>query len=299
MDRTLTYIVTKEYEGMELLSFLRKNGFSRRILTSMKPWKNALLRNGEPIHGRDLIHTGDLLKVYVPETEKQAALLPSNRPLEVLYEDEDLLVVNKPADMPVHPAMGNHEDTLANAAAAYFREETGFVFRCVNRLDRDTTGALILAKNPLSGSILSGDMKARRIRRTYLALVQGVPPASGTIRLPISREEGSLLARRVDLVSGETAVTHYQRLEIKGGYALLALRLETGRTHQIRVHMKHIGFPLPGDYLYNPDNTLIDRQPLHSLQLDFLHPITRKQLQIMAPLPQDFAGVLGRLSLLP
>ncbi|MDO5135424.1 MAG: RluA family pseudouridine synthase [Eubacteriales bacterium] len=298
MDRTLTYTVTEEYAGMELLAFLRKKGFSRRILTSMKPYENALLRNQRPIHGRDALQAGDLLQVFVPETEKPHRLVPSPIPLSVLYEDQDLLVVDKPAHMPVHPAMGNHENTLANAAAAYFQDEPGFVFRCVNRLDRDTTGALILAKNPFSASVLSADMKRQRVRRTYLALVQGTPPLSGTIDAPISRKEGSALLRRVNLEHGERAVTHFQRLAAKNGCSLVELHLETGRTHQIRVHMKHLGFPLPGDYLYHPDYSIIDRQPLHSLQLDFLHPVTRKPLCIMAPLPQDFAEAFRRAALL-
>lgn len=291
MNRTLTYEIGKEEEGMELLDFLRKKGFSHRILTSMKPYKEALLCNQRRIYGHDRLKAGDVLSVFVPETEDPLFIPPSPLSLSVLYEDQDLLVVNKPAGMPVHPSMGHRENTLANAAVSRFsNQDSPFVFRCVNRLDRDTTGAVILAKNPLSSAILSRDMKKRRIHRTYLAIVKGIPPKSGFIDAPIAREKGSAIARQVNLKDGEAALTRYERLDTQNGYSLMELHLETGRTHQIRVHMKHLGFPLPGDYLYCPDYSIIQRQPLHSLQLDFPHPVTGQQLCIMAPVPPDFVN---------
>ena len=295
MDRILTYTVQPEEENMLLLDFLRAKGFSRGILSSMKPYKEAICLNGERGFGKSILRAGDFLRIHIPETENSDNILPVKMALSVLYEDEDLLVVNKPADMPVHPSIGNYDNTLANAAAWYFKEkQLSFVFRCINRLDRDTTGALILAKNPYSAAVLSAQMKKRQIRRTYLAIVQGVTPASGTINAPIGRAQASTIERQIDPVNGETAVTHYQRL---GTYAfhnetfsLIELHLETGRTHQIRVHMKHIGHPLPGDFLYNPDYRIINRQPLHSFQLEFPHPVTGSAMCITAPVPQDFAG---------
>lgn len=191
--------------------------------------------------------------------------------------------------MPVHPSAGNYENTLANGIAWYFAEKgEDFVYRCINRLDRDTTGALILAKNPLSAAILSVQMKKRQIRRTYLALVDGLLPDAGTINAPIARMEGSVITREVNFETGESAITHYERLAAGKEYSLAELHLETGRTHQIRVHMKYIGHPLPGDYLYNPDYRRINRQPLHSYQLEFTHPITGKVMLFIAPLPIDF-----------
>lgn len=295
MDRILTYTVQPEEENMLLLDFLRAKGFSRGILSSMKPYKEAICLNGERGFGKSVLRTGDFLRIHIPETENSDNILPVKMALSVLYEDEDLLVVNKPADMPVHPSIGNYDNTLANAAAWYFKEkQLSFVFRCINRLDRDTTGALILAKNPYSAAVLSAQMKKRQIRRTYLAIVQGVTPASGTINAPIGRAQASTIERQIDPVNGEKAVTHYQHL---GTYAfhnekfsLIELHLETGRTHQIRVHMKHIGHPLPGDFLYNPDYRIINRQPLHSFQLEFTHPVTGSAMCITAPVPQDFAG---------
>lgn len=211
--------------------------------------------------------------------------------LKILYEDEDILVINKPADMPVHPSAGNYENTLANGIAWYFYEKgEDFVYRCINRLDRDTTGALILAKNPLSAAILSVQMRNRQICRTYLALVDGVLPESGNVDAPIARMDGSVITREVNFQNGESAVTHYERLAVGKDYSLAELHLETGRTHQIRVHMKYIGHPLPGDFLYNPDYRWIKRQPLHSYQLKFTHPVTKKTMLFTAPVPADFVS---------
>ena len=151
-----------------------------------------------------------------------------------------------------------------------------------------TTGVLVLAKNPLSGALLSTQMKQRRIRRTYLALTDGIPPEKGTVRAPIARVNDSVITREVNFERSEPAVTHYERLAVSNGYALVELHLETGRTHQIRVHMNYIGCPLPGDFLYHPVFDRIGRQALHSFQLEFEHPITKEPLRFLAPVPEDF-----------
>lgn len=285
---------------MQLLDFLRKNGFSRNILSSMKTEKTAIQLNGQRGFGRSILHTGDILRIHIPETDSGDNILPVKMDLSILFEDEDLLVVNKKADMPVHPSIGNYENTLANAVAWYYKEEgEDFVFRCINRLDRDTTGALILAKNPYSAAVLSAQMKKRRIHRTYLAIVTGLLPESGTVEAPIARVKDSTIERTVDFVDGEPAITHFERLSTftdpldKQTYSLAELHLETGRTHQIRVHMKHIGHPLPGDFLYDPDYRIIKRQPLHSFQLEFTHPVTKEPLRILAPVPEDFRDAFG------
>lgn len=289
MKRTISYTVTSEYENMRVLDFLRQKGFSRNILISMKEEPDAIVLNGCSAFGKTPLHAGDLLTAVVPETESSFWVRPVPIALSVLYEDEDLLIVNKPAGMPVHPSMGNYENTLANAAAWYFSQKgEAFVFRCVNRLDRDTTGALILAKNPLSAAVLGAYMKQRLIRRTYLAVTEGILPPKGTVDAPIARVPGSVILRQADWQNGEPAVTHFSRLDIKGGYSLAELHLETGRTHQIRVHMNSIGHPLPGDYLYHPVYDRIGRQALHSFQLEFPHPVTEKHLLVTAPVPEDF-----------
>ena len=214
--------------------------------------------------------------------------MPAPLPFEIVYEDEDLLVVNKPADMPIHPSFQNHGNTLADALTWHYQQHgEDFVYRCINRLDRDTTGLLIVAKHLLSASILSDMVGKREIHREYLAIVKGIPPENGTISAPIGRKKGSAILRQVNFETGEPAVTHFARLEISKWLSLVSLKLETGRTHQIRVHMGYIGCPLIGDYLYYPECSRISRQALHSHRLSFLHPITRKALSFTAPLPED------------
>lgn len=288
MDKILTYTITSQEAGMQVLEFLRSKGFSRHILTSMKPDKEALLVNGVRAGGRSILKEGDFFRVRVMETATTEGIVPASLPLNILYEDEDILVLNKPADMPVHPSIGNYTNTLANAAAFYFQERGEFCpFRCINRLDRDTSGALVLAKNALSAAILSAQMRNREIRRTYLAVVRGVTPPSETISAPIGRVSDSVIQRQVDPEHGETAVTHYERLAVRNDHSLLEIHLETGRTHQIRVHMGYIGHPLPADYLYCPVYDHFKRQPLHSYQLNFRHPLTGKDLCFTAPIPHD------------
>ena len=312
MQRTLTYEVTEEYDGMEILAFLRQKGFSRNILSSMKKsgqtishnneqnHDHSILQNGERGYGHSILKKGDTLTVHIPETESDEKIIPVKMELDILYEDEDILVINKEANVPVHPSIGNYENTLANGVAYYFAQKgQDFVYRCINRLDRDTTGALILTKNPYSAAVLSTQMKRREIRRTYLAIVEGIPPKSGTIDAPVGRVDGSAITRQVDYEHGERAVTHFTRLavvekELSQSYSLIELHLETGRTHQIRVHMKHLGYPLPGDYLYHPDYRIIGRQPLHSYQLEFVHPVTEKPMLFTAPVPLDFVQAFRR-----
>lgn len=290
MDRILTYTITPQEDGMQVLEFLRSKGFSRHILTSMKPDKEALLVNGMRAGGRSILKEGDHFRVRVMETGSMEGIVPAPLPLDILYEDEDILVLNKPADMPVHPSIGNYTNTLANAAAFYFQQKNELCpFRCINRLDRDTSGSLILAKNALSAAILSAQMRNREIRRTYLAVVCGVTPPSGTVSAPIGRVSDSVIQRQVDPEHGESAVTHYERLAVRNDHSLLEIHLETGRTHQIRVHMGYIGNPLPADYLYHPVYDHFKRQPLHSFQLNFRHPLTGKNLCFTAPVPKDMA----------
>ena len=290
MERVLEYIISSDTNPVTVLDFLKQEGFSRHILSSMKNSSgNCIVLNGERGFGRSVLKEGDRLVVTVPEVESGENIIRTEMDLDILYEDEDILVINKPAGMPVHPSMGNYENTLANGIAWYFSQKgEDFVYRCINRLDRDTTGALILAKNPLSAAVLSVQMKRRQIRRTYLALVDGVLPESGVVDAPIARMEGSVITREVNFETGESAVTHYERLAVGSYYSLAELHLETGRTHQIRVHMKYIGHPLPGDYLYHPDYRRIQRQPLHSFQLEFTHPITKEPMLFTAPVPEDF-----------
>lgn len=231
-----------------------------------------------------------LLTVRLREEEASEHITPVSLPLHIVYEDEDLLVLDKAPDMPIHSSVGNYENTLANGLAYYYEQQgRPFIFRCINRLDRDTSGLLIVAKNAYSSVVLSAQMKERRIHREYLAVVQGQTPESGTIDAPIGRKPGSVIERCVDPVNGETAVTHYARVATSpdGTYSLVRIHLDTGRTHQIRIHMGHIGHPLPGDFLYCPDYRHFERQPLHSHRLNFTHPVTGEEMSFTSPLPED------------
>lgn len=291
MNRIFHYQITENEQGTTVLDFLRKKGFSRHILSSMKADKEALTRNGQRIGGREQLLAGDHFRVRLLETVNSDGIVPVSMPLSILYEDEDILVINKPAHMPVHPSIGNYTNTLANGVAAYLdAKDEHSPFRCINRLDRDTSGALILAKNAFSAAVLSTQMRNRQIRRTYLAVVEGITPPNGTISAPISRVDDSVIERHVDFLRGEPAVTHYERLEVKNEHSLLEIHLETGRTHQIRVHMGYIGHPLPADYLYHPVYDCFKRQPLHSLQLEFRHPVTDKPMCLLAPVSEDMCN---------
>jgi len=289
MERILNYQISKEDENRTIASFLEKEGYSGQNIINLKKIPESILLNGKWEYVTKKLSEGDMLTIHIVEDTSSEKIPPVKLPFPVVYEDEDILVVNKPADMPIHPSMNNYENTLGNAAAYYFSQKgQPFVFRCINRLDRDTTGLTILAKHMLSSSILNEDMLHRRIKRTYYAIVMGEDlPNEGVVDAPIGRKEGSTIERMVDFENGERAVTHYKVLERKKGKSLVALNLETGRTHQIRVHMKYIGHPLIGDFLYNPECKLMQRQALHSYRLKFTHPITKEEMVFEAPLPKD------------
>lgn len=286
MKRIFTYLIDRETSGKKIGAFLREKGYSRHILTHLKQTGDNILKNGKPVYTSEKLAMGDVLTVILPEEASSEKILPVPMKLSIVYEDEDILVLDKPADMPIHPSVNNHENTLANGILWYYRQQgIPFVYRCINRLDRDTTGLLIIAKHMLSAAILADMLKKREIHREYLAISRGKVPEEGVIDAPIARKEGSVIERCVDFQRGERAVTHYRTLDYKNGYSLVSLKLETGRTHQIRVHMKYLGFPLVGDYLYYPDYSLLDHQALHSYRLEFMHPITGKHMEFTAAPP--------------
>ncbi len=301
MKRILTYLITESDSDQRIYDFLCHHGYSRHIRTWLKQHPGSVHLNGEEALFYFPLKNGDLLEISLEEEHPSENIVPVDLPIHIIYEDEDLMVIDKPADMPVHPSIGNYENTLANAAAWYFhRQDIPFVFRCINRLDRDTTGLLILAKHMLSGAILSDQMKKRAIHRTYLAITEGKTDPAGTIDSPIGRTDQSLILRQVDHENGDSACTHYlqkcwhpktfypETLPVpQDGLSLVQLQLETGRTHQIRVHMTSIGHPLIGDTLYNPETALMNRQALHSYRLAFTHPVTGVSLEFTSPLPED------------
>lgn len=298
MERILDYKIEEKDDGRIVRRYLEDRGYSHAVLVRLKKTARGILINKNWSYVNDRLHTGDFLRITLREEDENAQILPVPLPLSVIYEDEDILVADKPAGMPIHPSLHNYDNTLANAVMYYFKKQgIPYTFRCVNRLDRDTTGLTVLAKHSLSSAVLSRQMANRRIHRTYLAIVEGTIPDSGTIDAPIGRKDGSAIERIVDARCGETAITHYKRIAFRNNLSLIALQLETGRTHQIRVHMKHIGHPLIGDFLYHPDMSRIQRQALHSYRLDFTHPITGQLCEFHAPLPADMAELFPDFSL--
>lgn len=298
-EHRFIYEIKDAESGQTIEAYLKCRGYSRQVLIHLKRTEDGIKRNGRRAYTRDHLRTGDRLEIRLLE-EASGQIEPVCLPFEIVYEDEHLIVVNKPADMPVHPSMNNHDNTLANAVAAYAKEHGEvYPYRCINRLDRNTTGLLILAKHMLSAAVLYGQMRRREIRRTYLAIVKGKIEQSGAIDLPIGRKEGSTIERTVDPEHGERAVTHYAPLKHGADWTLVQCTLETGRTHQIRVHMSHMGHPLPGDFLYNPKDRSMDRQLLHSWKLSFVHPMTGERMEFVQPVPKDMEDYMRHHKSIP
>lgn len=288
MIRQFTYRIEPEYDSFTIREYLSLKGYPNAVFVQLKKTPESVLLNGVWAYMRTKLSAGDELFIRLEESTSSAHILPVSMPLSICYEDEDILAVNKPAQMPVHPSLNHYDHTLANAVCGYYNDqEIPYTFRCVNRLDRDTTGLTLIAKHMLSSAILSTAAARREISREYIAIASGKTPESGTIDAPIGRVAGSTIERQIDFENGERAITHYRRLAYHDGLSLLSLHLETGRTHQIRVHLKSIGHPLIGDFLYNPTDTTIKRQALHSYRLTFSHPITGESFVLTTPLPDD------------
>ena len=294
MNRNIDYIIDEDSAGLRVEQFLRRKRYSGQNLSEIKRMPKSILVNGVHYYMRQELSTGDHLHVRICETQNSEKIPSTKLPLDIIYEDEDLLVLNKPAGMPIHPSLNNYTNSMANALAYYFQSQgKPFIFRCCNRLDRDTSGLTIVSKHLVSGSILSDMTKYREVHREYLAIARGsVTPSEGTIQAPLGRKEGTIIERTVDWEHGEDAVTHYKVVKEANGHSLVSLRLETGRTHQIRIHMKYLGYPLIGDYLYNPDMEYMTRQALHSHHMEFTHPITGEHMSFTASLPEDMARVM-------
>lgn len=299
MERKLSFLISEKDTNLTIHDFLKMQGFSSQNIIELKKMPRSILIDQEWVHVNHRLSTGEELMIHIQEQNSNDKILPVKLSFPIIYEDEDIAVINKPADMPIHPSQNNYENTLANAAAYYYETEknTPFVFRCINRLDRDTTGLTILAKNMYSASVLSGQMQRREIKRLYLAVVDGtLEKKYGTIRLPIGRKADSTIERQIDFIHGERAITHYCRLRFVGDYTLAAFQLETGRTHQIRVHMAAMNTPLVGDTLYNtnPSAYALPRQALHAYRIAFTHPVTKKAMKFSAPIPEDIVSLIKK-----
>ncbi len=294
MERILNYQITEQNHNTEIKEFLSAEGYSSEVIKKLKKVNRSVLVNDAWEYMNYKLQSGDKLTIHIKEEKSSEKIPPIKLDFQIVYEDKDILLINKPANMPIHPSLNNYENSLANGLAYYFaQKKIPFVFRCVNRLDRDTSGLTLVAKHMLSAGILSSQIVNREVHREYRAIVKGsLPHKEGIVDAPIGRKEASIIERVVDFEQGERAITHYKVIEEKNGHSLISLWLETGRTHQIRVHMKHLGYPLIGDYLYNPDFEQISRQALHSYRLVFTHPITKQPMDFISEIPDAFQKVL-------
>ena len=277
--------ITGELAGKEIKSLLYNElRLSSRMVTKLKTG-DAILLNGKKENVRKTVNEGDTLTITIFDEASQN-IVPNNIPLDIIYEDEDILVLNKPYNMPTHPSFRHFENTLANGVMHYFRD-TKFTFRAVNRLDRDTTGLVLVAKNRYAANILSEQLKNKEIEKTYLLICTGkLEKTEGVIEAPIEREKESVIKRIVS-PNGKYARTEYTVLAHSDNYSLVLARPKTGRTHQIRVHFSYIGHPLFADFIYGeeiPD----ERTRLHCCSLKFSHPTTKKEVEFRAPCPDDF-----------
>ena len=292
--RILTYTVTPEEDGRMVKGILRGSlQLSYTLLKSLKWRENAILLNGQSVHVNTIVHAGDTVSVALSERTPRKDLYCANaaKP-DIVYEDDDLLVLNKPAGVAMHPKSGDASaPSLAAMLTSYLGE--GSVPHFVSRLDKGTSGLLIAAKNGYVHDRLRRALHSSDLRREYRAVAAGrVEPPCGVIDAPIGRTEGSII-RRCVRADGLPSLTEYETLQVSGRFTLLRLRPQTGRTHQLRVHMAYLGHPLAGDWLYGTeDKTLIARPALHSYELWFTQPVTGQELHFTAPIPQDMQRLM-------
>jgi 23S rRNA pseudouridine1911/1915/1917 synthase len=263
-----------------------------RHLFSRIKFQNGLLVDGVPAHANQRVHAGQTITLILPK-DSDSQRMPQAVPLSIAFEDEDLLIVIKPAPLPSQASSRQGTDTLENHVAAYLKPCGPFVYRPVNRLDKGVSGLMVIAKNAYAQQRLQRKLHTIEFVREYLAVVEGFPqPASGVIYAPIGKIDPKGVKRCI-AHDGKQSVTHYETLQTAGGRSLVKLRLETGRTHQIRVHMQHIGCPVVGDFLYGHETAqLPGRMALHSNHLECLHPVTNQRLSLTAPLPEELAKLL-------
>lgn len=291
----MEWIIEEDNDGMRIRDYLQMvHGFSRRILKAIKFDGGQIRVNGTPVTVRYRLRAGDQLKIDFPPEIKSKYMHPEDLKLCIVYEDADILVINKQAGMPVIPSFQHPTGTVANAVLGYYeKNHIPYTIHTVTRLDRYTSGVMLIAKHRYSHSILSGFLKSGKVERSYQALVEGsLLEKEGRIDLAIGRKEGSIIERTV-MERGKRAVTHYKVMQEFPDFSLVRIQLETGRTHQIRVHFSHLGHPLLGDTLYGGKSVQIQRQALHCNEISFLHPATKERMRFVSDLPGDMNALLG------
>ena len=287
-------------EGTKLREYLKREmGISTRLIRSASIQKRIFINN-EVVKMNRVIKNGEIIKIDLEKEESQN-IAPEKIDIDIVYEDEDILVVNKKPFMVVHPTKTYQSGTLANGVINYFMESNqNCIVRLVSRLDMNTSGLIIIAKNQFSHGMLSKAMSENKVEKRYLAIVHGIfKEKQGTIDKPIYRPEGiENGTRRVVDERGQRSITHYKVVEEFSDSSLVECKLETGRTHQIRVHLSYLGHPIYGDVLYGDgdnEGDLIERQALHAYGLDFKSPRTEKELSLRADLPDDMMELMKKL----
>lgn len=281
--REISMIIDAEYDGKSVLDVLiKKCGFSKNAVKNLK-FNGEILVGGKPVTVRRELTAGEELKLKIPEKTSEN-IKPVAMPLDIIFEDEYILAVNKPCGMPTHPSAGNYENTLANGVMAYYSAE--FVFRAITRLDKYTSGVVLIAKTAVSAAKLSSIMKNGGFKKTYMAVLSGIASEkSGEITAPIGRCEDSIIKRKIT-PDGKPACTRYEIIAEKDGKSLAKVNIKTGRTHQIRLHMAHIGTPVYGDFLYGEELEGV-RICLHCRSLEFIHPFSGELLKLSCDMPND------------
>ncbi|MFC4403261.1 RluA family pseudouridine synthase [Gracilibacillus xinjiangensis] len=289
----MKWIISKHHENLLLREYLIEvRGFSKRTLATVKHKGGKILVNDVPKTVRYVLAESDMVEVIFPPEKRSEFMVPEKIPLSIIFEDDDVLVINKPPNMATIPSLHHPHNTLANAVLFHYdQQRLPYTVHVVTRLDRDTSGLLLIAKHRHSHAIMFREQQSGNVNRKYQAVVAGKPePAEGKISKPIARAPNSILKRMVD-PKGQEAITNYRVLEKWGSYSLVKIQLETGRTHQIRVHMTDIGHPLAGDSLYGGNLEYINRQALHCTDLAFYHPMTKERMSFSLPLAADIAKI--------
>ena len=284
--RHIEFVIDENYDSKKVIAYLRGEAkLSARLVNSLKRIENGITLNGSHIRTVDILHKDDILAVNIPEDN--SAIEAIDYPVDVVYEDDDIIVINKPAGLAMHPTHNHQGDTLANAVTAYFQKKNKNVtFRAVGRLDKSTSGLVLCALNKLAASKLAGNF-----HKTYYALAGGEFKGNGTIDKPIYRPD-PMKTLRATGETGDYAVTHWESLWTDGKISLLRINLETGRTHQIRVHFASEGAPLCGDDMYGSTDTRISRGALHCGEMTLIHPVSGEQMWFKVPFPDDFNKML-------
>ena len=289
----LEYKVNKNQKYQNLREIFKQEfHLSDRLITKLKK-ANQIYINKLPSPIYSSFKVGDIITVCLDFNELSDTIYPIKMKLEILFEDDALLIVNKPAGIPVHPSMEHFNDSLSNGVQYYFNK-IGLQrkIRPVNRLDRNTSGIVVFAKNEYIQESLIYQMKTKDFQKEYIALLTGnLKEEKGTVSIPIKREHDSII-KRIASSDGASAITHYELLKNYPEYCLVKFILETGRTHQIRVHSQYIGHSILGDTLYGNPSESIERQALHAYKINFIHPITKKKLELIAEIPKDIKKLI-------